>query len=162
MTITRANGSTVQMKSTVLLPGDIVRSLGSPTHITIPNGQLVLDRSSQVEYAGDNPTQTWQVKSGEAYYQGTTGRHIHNLLDGRYTETMVCCNAGALVSVGPGGDTIAVVSAGVGADATGPVLVMQRGSAMKGTPLWSGQQVTVHGGTFSTPKRFVPTRFFWK
>ena len=41
-------------------------------------------------------------------------------------------------------------------------LVMQRGSNRNGTPLQSGQQVTVHGTTFSTPKRFVPTRYFWK
>jgi len=162
VTVTRADGATVQVKSTVLLPGDVVRSFGSPTHIAIPNGRLVLDRSSQIEYAGSNPTQTWQVKSGEAYYQGTTGRHIRNLLNGAFTETMVCCNAGAVVSVGPGGDTIAVVSPGVGADPAGPVLVMQRGSARNGTPLRPGQQVTVHGATFSTPKRFVPTRFFWR
>ncbi len=162
VTITRADGSTVQTKSTVLVAGDVVRTLGSPARVTIPNGQLVLDRNSQVEYAGDKPAPTWQVRSGEAYYQGTTGRHIRNLLDGPFTETLVCCNAGAVISVGPGGDTIGVVSPGVGADATGPVLVMQRGSNGNGTPLRSGQQVTVHGATFSTPKRFVPTRYFWK
>ena len=107
----------------------------------------------------------WQLQSGEAYYNGTTGRKIRNLLDGGFTETWVCCNAAAVVSVGPAGDTVAVVSPGVEAPATGPVLVMAKGSSTVGTPLAVGEEITVRGTTaaaFPRPRRFVPTRFFWK
>jgi len=166
VTVTRADGSTAQVKSTVLVPGDVVHSLGSPTHLSVNGGALVLDRNGALAFKGDEEAAAvWQLQSGEAYYKGATGRKIRNLLDGGFTETWVCCNAAAVVSVGPAGDTVAVVSPGVEAPATGPVLVMAKGSSTVGTPLAVGEEITVRGTTaaaFPRPRRFVPTRFFWK
>jgi len=163
--ISRPGGAAVYTKSTVLLPGDIVSSLGSPTHISVAGGALVLDRNSTLTFKGDDPAAVWQLRHGAAYYQGTSGRKIRNLIEAGYTDTWVCCGAAAVVSVGPAGDTIAVVSPGSGAPASGPVLVMAKRSSNVGTPLAAGQAITVRGTTaaaFPVPKRFVPTRFFWK
>ena len=70
---------------------------------------------------------------------------------------------GAVVAVGQAGDTVTTVSGGTGAPSSGPVLMLAKGGkGNTGTPPPAGEQVTVRGTSFSTPKRFVPTRQFWK
>ena len=162
VTVTHADGTKTQTKSVVLVPGDVVRSYGNPTHISVADGQLVIDRNSQLAYMGNDPAPVWTVRSGQAYYSGTSGRTIHNLLDGGFSTVMVCCNAGATVTAGSGGDVVTAVSNGSGGPLSGSVLVMVKGSAYSGTSLLAGEQVTVRGKTVGVPKRFVPTRQFWK
>ncbi len=149
-TVTHADGTTSQVKSTTLVDGDVVASYGNPVGISWKNGKIVIDRGSKLAYTPSACCSGWTIKSGEAWEQG------------------VAQMKGTYATAGPeSGGSYTIAETG-GADVvqcyTGSVDVQTRGNKPKQIVLHKGEQTTVRaGGVIATPKRFTPSKkVFWK
>ena len=169
VTVTGPGGKKVITKSTVLVPGDLVRSYGDPTRITITDGNVVMDHNSTLAYerVDAKVIPVWQVRSGQIYWQNNdTGvdEWTHLGLEGAASEVSICCGVSVVLAVHGQRDVISAIDA----PQTGGTISSMHAFGGGDKPsaycvnLPAGMQVTARNGTFSKPKRFVPTRAFWK
>ncbi|MGZ4359582.1 MAG: hypothetical protein ACXVZW_07345, partial [Gaiellaceae bacterium] len=83
-------------------------------------------------------------------------------LRGTFSDVAICCQASVLLAAPKGADVITALDPGTIAYSTNLNVVLKNGRAVNGSWMTPGTQVTVRGTKMSPPKRFVPTRQFWK
>ena len=154
VTVRHRDGTTETTTSATLVDGDTISSPGKPTKLTFAWGVVWLDAGAELEYAPYGLTLRWMVVKGQAYYSWASGQATEV---GGY-------NAGLTAAAKPGSATI---SSTQGADVvrcySGKTQVWPIGEKAKAIVLQPKQQVTVNArGIVGRPKRFVPTRQFWK
>jgi hypothetical protein len=158
VTIVHADASrTRQATKATLRPGDVVTSGKVPVRMSSNYGTIALDRNGKLAWLKPGALTAWTVEQGTAYYSWP-GDGSYTALSGDYAS-LESNDDGAT----PGAATITASRSGdIIRCYQGQTLVWPIGPGTGNVALQAGQQVTVRGKTVSPPKRFVPTRIFWK
>ncbi|HVS84147.1 MAG TPA: hypothetical protein VHD91_00785 [Gaiellaceae bacterium] len=152
------NGRTAKTRSATLRAGDLVTTAGAPATISSNWGTLTLDRNSTLGWLTPGALSAWTAERGTVYYawgnggKGVAVQGYHAQFSSSDDEATP--GAATIAPSKSGGDAVTCVR--------GHVLVWPIGNGAGNVTIEAGQQVTVKGKTVSAPRRFVPTRVFWK